>query len=229
MKEESVPPTNFKSRTCQFVLYPESQQVNIEYCQTHLQCAWALHDKDTYSEKDFNKYVKANGKEPEWKAGDLKKPHVHFVCNFTNPRYFSGVAKAVGISIHAIQRVDNLYKAYVYLWHKNEGDDKFHYPEDIVEMNNFQVPSEHYGVSQADAEQVEALLNMPDFGSIYEMSRWAYENNCWASYRKNYSMWRDIWAARHRVLVNEALNRQACEEFHKYNDVPGDMPDPYGN
>ena len=41
-----------------FVLYPESQQVAIDYCKQNLPCAWALHDKDVYSQAAFDAYVK---------------------------------------------------------------------------------------------------------------------------------------------------------------------------
>lgn len=103
-----------------FVLYPESQQRAIEYAQKNFPCAWALHDKDVHAEKDYSKYLDKYGEPPEWKAGDLKKPHVHFVCSFPNARYFSGIAKELGVPVQTIRKVNNLYKAYVYLWHMSD-------------------------------------------------------------------------------------------------------------
>lgn len=98
-----------------FVLYPESQQVAIDYCKQNLPCAWALHDKDVYSQAAFDAYVKKHeGTLPDWMPGDLKKPHVHFVCSFPNARYFSGIAKEIGVEVNVIRKVNNLYKAYVY-------------------------------------------------------------------------------------------------------------------
>lgn len=175
-----------------FVLYPESQQAAIDYCQEHLPCAWALHDKDTY-EQDAE-----NGSH---KKGDLKKLHVHFVCRFPCPRWFTGVAREISkgsgveIPVNTICRVNNLYKAYVYLWHMLDPD-KYQYDPAIVGKHDFEEPSEHAGVSQAEDEQIQILLDMPTFGTFGEMGRWAYEQGCWASFKKNYSLWRDIFLER---------------------------------
>ena len=131
-----------------FVLYPESQQASIDYCKQNLPCAWALHDKDVYSQAAFDAYVKKHeGTLPDWMPGDLKKPHVHFVCSFPNARYFSGIAKEIGVEVNVIRKVNNLYKAYVYLWHLLDPD-KYQYSKDIVGTHEFEEPSEHAGMSQ---------------------------------------------------------------------------------
>ena len=125
-------PPRLRSRQCMFVLYPESQQAAIDYCKHNLPCAWALHDKDVHSQASFDAYVKKHeGEAPDWMPGDLKKPHVHFVCSFANARYFSGIAKEIGVEVNVIRKVNNLYKAYVYLWHMLDPD-KYQYSKDIV-------------------------------------------------------------------------------------------------
>ena len=120
---EKFPPKT-KYRQCMFVLYPESQQDIIDYCQKYLPCAWALHDKDTYENDDPS---------GNYKKGDLKKPHVHFVCRFQNPRAFSGIAKELTIGENVINKCNSLFKAFVYLWHRDTPD-KFQYDADIVGM-----------------------------------------------------------------------------------------------
>lgn len=195
-----------KRYQCLFVLYPESQQAAIEYVQANFPCAWALHDKDTYTQGDFEKYIsKHEGQAPEWKPGDLKKPHIHFVCKFPNQRYFTAIAKEISkgsgldIPVNVIRRCDYLYKAYVYLWHKNDLE-KYQYDNSIVGMNNFEVPSEREGgMGQEEDNQISVLLDMPPFGTFNEMARWAYENGCWASFRKNYGLWRDIFIEQRRM------------------------------
>ena len=102
-----------------FVLYPESQQLAIDYIQANWPCAWALHDKDTHTEQEFLDYGKHHdGNCPDWQIGDLKKPHYHFVVKFKNARYITGVAKEIRkhseINDAAIKKCYNLYKAYVY-------------------------------------------------------------------------------------------------------------------
>ena len=193
--------SRIRSRQCMFVLYPESQQKQIEYAQTNFPCAWALHDKDIYTQEDFVNYAKKHdGETPEWKPGDLKKPHMHFVCKFPNARYFSGIAKELSVSEPTIRRVNNLYKAYIYLWHQ-EDPDKFQYPKTIVGTHEFDEPSEHAGMSAAEDEQIQILLSAPHFDSYAEMVRWAYENGCWATFKRNYAMWRDIFIETNRTTV----------------------------
>lgn len=159
MGDTKAPP-RLRSRQCMFVLYPESQQAAIDYCKQNLPCAWALHDKDVYSQAAFDAYVKKHeGTLPDWMPGDLKKPHVHFVCSFPNARYFSGIAKEIGVEVNVIRKVNNLYKAYVYLWHLLDPD-KYQYSKDIVGTHEFEEPSEHAGMSQMEDDQVQILLDM---------------------------------------------------------------------
>ena len=139
MGDTKAPP-RLRSRQCMFVLYPDSQQVAIDYCKHNLPCAWALHDKDVHTQAAFDAYVKKHdGTLPDWMPGDLKKPHVHFVCSFPNARYFSGIAKEIGVEVNVIRKVNNLYKAYVYLWHMLDPD-KYQYgsgTHSIADLINF--------------------------------------------------------------------------------------------
>lgn len=188
-----------RSRQCMFVLYPESQQKAIDYCQQNFPCAWALHDKDTHTQNEYDKYIaKHDGEQPDWKPGDLKKPHVHFVCKFANARWFASISRELGVPETTIRKVNNLYKAYVYLWHALDLD-KYQYDPAIVGNHDFEEPSEHAGISQVEDEQIQILLDMPAFDTFGEMGRWAYEQGCWASFKKNYSLWRDIFLERRHV------------------------------
>ena len=213
MGDTKAPP-RLRSRQCMFVLYPESQQTAIDYCKQNLPCAWALHDKDVFSQASFDAYVKKHeGEPPDWMPGDLKKPHVHFVCSFPNARYFSGIAKEIGVEVNVIRKVNNLYKAYVYLWHLLDPD-KYQYSKDIVGTHEFEEPSEHAGMSQMEDDQVQILLDMPTFDTFNELCRWAYEQGCWATFKNNYAMWRDQFVDRQRLrdmaqTADERLEVQA--------------------
>lgn len=210
MGDTKAPP-RLRSRQCMFVLYPESQQAAIDYCKQNLPCAWALHDKDVHSLASFDSYVKKHeGEPPDWMPGDLKKPHVHFVCSFPNARYFSGIAKEIGVEVNVIRKVNNLYKAYVYLWHLLDPD-KYQYSKDIVGTHEFEEPSEHAGMSQMEDDQVQILLDMPTFDTFNELCRWAYEQGCWATFKNNYAMWRDQFVERQRLrdMAQSADERQA--------------------
>ena len=210
MGETQSPPKRLRSRQCMFVLYPESQETAIKYAQENFPCAWALHDKDVHTEKAYQAYIEKNGEPPEWRPGDLKKPHIHFVCSFPNARYFSGIAKEIGVEVNVIRKVNNLYKAYVYLWHLLDPD-KYQYSKDIVGTHEFEEPSEHAGMSQMEDDQVQILLDMPTFDTFNELCRWAYEQGCWATFKSNYAMWRDQFLERLRLrdMAQSADERQA--------------------
>ena len=167
---------------CMFVLYPESQQDVIAYVQQHFSCAWALHDKDVYEQ---------DAPDGSYRTGDLKKPHVHFVCRFRNPRTFSGIAKELGVPVNTIRRCNDLYAAYVYLWH-GDTPDKYQYDAQIVQTHEFDPPEKGSGSGKEEEAQVELLLEMPSFSSTREMARWAFENGCWATFKSSYGIWRDI-------------------------------------
>lgn len=178
-----------------FVLYPESQQAAIDYIKANWPCAWALHDKDTHTEQDFLEYAKEHGGNcPEWQIGDLKKPHYHFVVKFKNARYLTGVAKEIRkysqINDAAIKKCYNLYKAYVYLWHQNDPDKYQYDPDVVVGLHDFEPPQQNEGITEE--EQVETMFNAPVFSTVKELARWAYDNGCWSTFRKNYGLWKDI-------------------------------------
>jgi len=216
MDGEKVGP-KIRSRQCMFVLYPESQQAAIDYAQKYLPCAWALHDKDVY-EKD--------AEDGSHKKGDLKKPHIHFVCKFKSARWFTAIAKELGVPVNTIRKVNNLYKAYVYLWHMLDPD-KYQYSQDIVGMNEgFEVPSDHAGMSAAEDEQVQILLDMPpDIQSFNALARWAYENGCWAAFKRNYAMWRDIFVEQKQA--NRYSPKPSDRPLDRFNTLDPDVPDPF--
>lgn len=36
------------------------------------------------------------------------------------------------------------------------------------------------------------MFNAPVFSTVKELARWAYDNGCWSTFRKNYGLWKDI-------------------------------------
>ena len=89
-----------------------------------LPMAWVLHDKDVYTEKE----EKAN---PEHKAGEMKKPHVHFFVYFNGKRTASGVVEMFsefGIAYAEKIECKNAYLAYM-LHLRQEGKHRYDYSE----------------------------------------------------------------------------------------------------
>lgn len=213
-----------------FVLYPESQQNTIDYVQSTYPCAWALHDKDVHTQAEYDAYVrKHDGDKPDWQPNDLKKAHIHFVCSFKNARHFSGIAKELGVPIPTIRKVNNLYKAYVYLWHYLDPD-KYQYDKSIVGTHEFEEPSEHAGMTQIEDDQVQILLDMPRFSTFNELARWAYDQGCWAAFKKNYALWRDVFLETRQRCSAAAPDGDADNQrrrIHTPMQLPDDFPTPF--
>lgn len=218
-----------RARQCQFVLYPESQQPEIEWVQKNYSCAWALHDKDCWLESDKRAWESSNESDFPHAVGELKKPHVHFIAVFKNPRYFHGIANEIGVPFNTINRCNNLFKAYEYLCHKNNPE-KYQYDETIVGTNEFDIPTEN-GSAGDEEEQVGKLLDMPYYESAADCARWAFENGCWATYRKAYGIWRDIRSERAYKMAQEKAayatsqqNPQADDFANQFRPVVKEVP-----
>lgn len=165
----------------------------IEYAQNNLPCAWAYHDKDIWHQADVDTWNRHNADLPfPYEVGSLKKPHYHFICKFSKSgRYFSAIAKELGVLPSTINRCNNLFRAYEYLTHRNDPD-KYQYDESIIGHNDFDIPTDGANSGREEDDQVRLLLSMPLFSTTYESARWAYENGCWSAFRRGYLIWRDI-------------------------------------
>lgn len=84
-----------------------------------------LHDKDTWTEEDEQK-------NPDHKAGELKKPHYHLILKFTQARWNSALATELGIGENYLERCRNFENAAVYLVHDGL-DEKYQYEVECLE------------------------------------------------------------------------------------------------
>ncbi|MBE6913816.1 MAG: hypothetical protein E7472_02635 [Ruminococcaceae bacterium] len=188
----AYPGPKIKAAQCMLTLYPDSQQEVIEYIINNFSCAYALHDMDIWTQEEIDEKTALNPETPfPYTAGELKKPHYHFILTFSGSgRYFHAIANELGVPMNTICRCNSLRRAYEYLWHKNNPE-KYQYSPDIVQTHDFEIPSES-SIGREEEEQVRILLEMPAFETTYECARWAWENKVWAAFRRGYAIWRDI-------------------------------------
>ena len=88
--------SNKRSTTWTFIFYecPEVDWMG-EIEDWHVKCIVSpLHDQDVYTETD-EKRAKRKGREVEWKAGDLKKPHRHAMVIFESLKSESQVKELI--------------------------------------------------------------------------------------------------------------------------------------
>ena len=69
-------------------------------------------------------------------------------------------------------------------------DDSMKDMEQVVGLHDFDPPQQNEGGTEE--ELVETMFNAPVFSTVKELARWAYDNGCWSTFRKNYGLWKDI-------------------------------------
>lgn len=147
---------------------------------------YILHDKDTYSEDDFDKYVSDNsGELPPWNIGDIKKPHYHVIAVSSTPCMLGRAAKRFAVTSNLVQRVEKFKESVQYLIHMNHPN-KYQYSVEEVISNDpkvatiFQVKLE----AEQKAELLFSAIQTTDILSMTSLASWAIKNHCWDELRR---------------------------------------------
>ena len=180
-----------EDRKFQAIIYPDSKEYDCQQLLERLKYYWTkyyyvLHDKDEYLEEDFDRYVAENdGKEPDWKVGDKKKPHYHVIGYTDSPCLLGRAAIKFGIPSNQVQQVKNMKSAVSYLIHMNNPE-KYQYGKEEVKSNDTSI--EKYFKRETTAEEkAEALVTAiltTDVRSITALANWAINNGCWDELRR---------------------------------------------
>lgn len=112
-----------------------------------------LHDRDVYTEAEFEERMNlvATGEKPppEWRPGDLKKPHWHilfylpskrYANGFTLKKFFAEVTEPLGIPAHLVKKKRDKTSALRYLVHLDHPDKAQYDPADMKLLNGFPEP-----------------------------------------------------------------------------------------
>lgn len=103
--------------------------------------AYIKHDKDPYTEHDWNEYVERNGSEPTWSVGDRKEVHWHVVVNCPNAIEVDTIAKWFGVPVQCVEVPkgrDAFLDKVEYLTHERDNQQemgKNHYDDSEVKAN----------------------------------------------------------------------------------------------
>ncbi|MCM1327334.1 MAG: replication protein [Lachnoclostridium sp.] len=126
-----------------FEMYSESlpQSFEEELKNLHCKVAYILHDKDKYAESDLKKYIKNNeGKPPDWKVGDIKKPHYHIVLKFENLKSIKGVLLMLApLEVKYIEPVQTERGMIRYLIHIDDVEKHQYNKKDIVLYGGYNI------------------------------------------------------------------------------------------
>lgn len=180
-----------KSRIFNLLLYPDNV-VHLKAIHSLINLYKSVgicHDKDVY-EKDV---LNENGT-IKHQAGEIKKKHYHFVVQFDNPRYISGVAKELDIEERFIEVTQSFSGSKKYLLHWGNPE-KYQY--DSSDLVGVLAPKLIKQLTELTEEsQIEMLVNFIDHTftttNMREVYNFAIKNGCFPTYRRCYTMLNDF-------------------------------------
>lgn len=156
---------------------------------------YARHDKDVYLEDVYED----DEKTLIHKAGDLKKPHIHYVVKLKVACTLSAFAKRLGVKPNSVEYVQkSLNSCLTYLIHFKL-DDKYLYDQSIVQSNSKDLLRRFLDLVNKDTPEVEKvesiesfLDSIDDFVDMRVLGKHVRKINTWDAFRRNYSYFRDI-------------------------------------
>lgn len=167
---------------------------------------YILHDKDTYSETDYDRFFSDNNRAPTWKIGDLKKPHYHLIGYSDSPLLLGRAATKFGVPSNYVQKVTNTKKAIQYLIHLNNPE-KYQYQKEEVITNDpkistilkREVPSE-----EKAALLCQAVLES-EICSMKNLCLFAIKNSCWDELRRSQHIFSQLLEEKRRYTKTVEL------------------------
>lgn len=218
LKKDYTPRELKTSRCFLAVIYKDSESYDCELILNRLPYYWdnfyyILHDKDVYLELDYDKYVSENQKEPEWKIGDLKKPHYHLI-GYCSPTTLGRAATKFGLESNYVQVAEKPLKDNIqYLIHRKEPW-KYQYTEEEIITNDGEISTKLR--VKVDAEEKAALLLEAIFTSeiytISELSQYAIRNHCWDELRRGQHIYTNL------LKEKQLFAKTEYKELSKHED-----------
>lgn len=148
--------------------------------------AFILHDKDLKED-----------------LSDYKDKHYHFQIYMNNQKTLENMSILLGVKQNYIQKIIDKKKAIRYLLHADHNE-KANY--DIIDIaTNIDLTSYFNNLVSNESIDVEIILDFisrPKSISMKELFSFVLSNNCWASYRRNYAIIKDL-VYEHNVLYSE--------------------------
>lgn len=152
--------TKKRTRCFTFELYEESAPQNFreELQSLHIKTAYCLHDKDVYSETDYNNYkTKHNGEEPNFSIGSKKKSHFHLVFKFDTVKSINQVLDILKpFNVHFVQIVRDERLMLRYLIHLDNAEKYQYSREDLKTLNNYNI--NHFFENDKDQNEIKQEL-----------------------------------------------------------------------
>lgn len=179
MKQEK-----YRGRVHMILLYPDNEQhldALYKIGQSY-DYACCLHDKDTWTEEDEKK-------NPEHKAGELKKAHFHVIVRTSNATWNTALCKELNIEDKFCEQAKNIDNALQYLIHYNDTDKTQYKIEDVTGPLRTKLIESINKVEKSEGEKVVELIefirNYDGRLSITDFASYCAQNGYWSEFRRS--------------------------------------------
>lgn len=183
-----------RTRNVDIILYDRENIENmIDICLANsLEYAYIYHDKDI-----------------EEKTGELKKAHFHFRVFSDLQKSTSAWSKLFNVSENYVEKLDDKRLSIRYLIHLDNAE-KYQYNQNEIVSNIEDINKYFQDNKQEESKQLKDIMNYIDniMGYIYfnDVKNFILKNGYWSSYRRYYSIIRDLIIEKNRYKVDLMLN-----------------------
>jgi len=182
---------------------------------------YARHDKDVFLTDEYED----DGETIKYHAGDLKKPHIHYVVKLRNACTLSAFAKRIGVKENAVEYVKkSLNSCITYLIHFKL-DDRYNYSPDIVKSNSDTLMRRFLNLVNCETpevdkvESIEAFLDsINDFIDMRLLGKHVRKINTWDAFRRNYSYFRDIVNSHNAKIAAKKYHHESLYDYLETED-----------
>lgn len=166
-----------QGRVFQGVIYPDSdtydcQSVLFLLPDVFVEYAYILHDKDVDEQ------------------GELKKAHYHWLGTRSSPVALSTIAKQLGVPQNSVEFARS-YRAFLrYMIHADDPS-KFQYSPDAVQgvfKKYFLTGDSERALVLSAIDRIQSC----EIRTVQGLAAFAVEQNDWPSFRRNYSLLKDL-------------------------------------
>lgn len=174
----------YRGRVHMLLLYPDNKEhmEAFEKIVKSYDYASILHNRDEWTIED----EKHN---PEHKAGQKKKEHLHVVVRTRNATWNSALCKDIGISEQFCEQARNIDRALQYLLHYNDTD-KVQYS--IDEVQGSMVAKLRESITRDEKSEGEKVIDLIEFIdglespiSLKAFASYCASNGYWAEFRRS--------------------------------------------
>lgn len=188
---------NKRVRTIGIILWPDNPNHKlaldfiIHNCENYI---YILHDRDIKDD------------------GEIKKEHYHVILHFPNARTIKTLSKKLNVEENNFYIIKSFTGQLRYLIHYDD-DEKTRYDIDEVKGTLFMLSKFKKSIrgsqdETADVSQIYEFIFDNDLSDLQILLDFVLDNNLYASFRRNYCMFKDLLALNNRKVVYYDKNKK---------------------